>query len=139
MIPYHDRKFGHIIRHPGKKTATKYYKNIKEGFTHPCICCGRLWHINSIRKFSKQVITNKFGEEFATSTFKLPNLTSKIFGEFCGTCAKYITQGGVPRFAIVNGLDFPDIPDVLKQLTPMEERLVSPRHVFLKLFEKVKG
>lgn len=72
-----------------EKTATKYNKNIKEGFTHPCSCCGRLWHIKSIRKLSKQGTTNKFGEEFATNTFKLPNLASEIFGEICSTRAKY--------------------------------------------------
>lgn len=98
-----------------------------------------MWHINSIRKLSKEGIANKFGEEFATNTFKLPNLGREIFGEFCSTCAKYITQGNVPRLAIVNGLVFPDIPEVLKQLTPMEERLVSPRHVFLKIVRKGQG
>lgn len=122
-----------------EETATKYYKNIKEGLTHPCNCCGRLWHINSIRKLSKQGITIKFGKEFATNTFKLPNLASEIFGEFCSTCAKYIAQGNAPRLAIVHGLVFPDIPEVLKQLTPMEERLVSPRHVFLKIVRRGQG
>ncbi|CAG4958472.1 unnamed protein product [Parnassius apollo] len=45
----------------------------------------------------------------------------------------------MPRLAIANGLKFPDIPDVLNELTSMEERLVSPRHVFLKIVRRGQG
>ncbi|CAG4973517.1 unnamed protein product [Parnassius apollo] len=45
----------------------------------------------------------------------------------------------MPRLAIANGLKFPDIPDVLNELTSMEERLVSPPHVFLKIVRRGQG
>lgn len=45
----------------------------------------------------------------------------------------------MPRLALCNGLMFPNIPSVLSDLTPLEERLVSPRHVFLKIIRRGQG
>ncbi|CAG5042961.1 unnamed protein product [Parnassius apollo] len=45
----------------------------------------------------------------------------------------------MPRLAIANGLKFPDNPDVLNELTSMEERLVSPHYVFLKIVRRGQG
>ncbi|CAG5050492.1 unnamed protein product [Parnassius apollo] len=99
----------------------KYFDNTKEGYNHPCSCCGRLWHKNSVRKLIKHSISTKYNAEFALSVFNLNPCDESA--EFCCTCAKYITQGRMPRLAIANGLKFPDIPDVLNELTSMEERL----------------
>ncbi|CAG5050266.1 unnamed protein product [Parnassius apollo] len=115
----------------------KYFNNTKEGYNHPCSCCGRLWHKNSVRKLIKHSISTKYNAEFALSVFNLNPCDESA--EFCCTCAKYITQGRMPRLAIANGLKFPDIPDVLNELTSMEERLVSPRHVFLKIVRRGQG
>ncbi|XP_047999641.1 uncharacterized protein LOC125236759 [Leguminivora glycinivorella] len=118
-------------------TVQNYLKNIKEGNTHPCHCCGRLWHINSIKKISKDIALNKYGQLFVDNVFHL-NPTQN-YGEFCSTCARYINKGTIPRLARANGLIFPCIPEVLKDLTPLEERLVSPRHVFLKIVRRGQG
>ncbi|XP_043472427.1 uncharacterized protein LOC122505072 [Leptopilina heterotoma] len=48
-------------------------------------------------------------------------------------------KGDIPRLALCNGLMFPNIPEVLSVLTPLEERLVSPRHIFLKIVRKGQG
>lgn len=38
-----------------------------------------------------------------------------------------------------NGLVFPDVPDIFKDLTALEERLLSPRHIFMKIIGKGQG
>ena len=55
---------------------------------------------------------------------------------FCYTCQKHLKEGKIPKFAMHNGLTFPEIPDVLQKLTPLEERIVSPRHIFLKIVRR---
>ncbi|CAG5037268.1 unnamed protein product [Parnassius apollo] len=49
----------------------KYFVNTKEGYNHPCSCCGRLWHKNSVRKIIKHSISTKYNAEFALSVFNL--------------------------------------------------------------------
>ena len=50
---------------------------------------------------------------------------------FCATCKNAIVKKNVPKICLANGLDFPEIPDCLKDLTPIEERLIMPRLSFI--------
>lgn len=56
----------------------------------------------------------------------------------CCMCLKYVKNGKMPPCCIANGLEFPTIPEELK-LTKLEERLVSPRLVFMQLREMPRG
>jgi hypothetical protein len=53
-------------------------------------------------------------------------------------CLQYVKNGKMPPCYIANGLEFPTIPEELK-LTKLEERLVSPRLVFMQLREMPRG
>ncbi|KAK3917548.1 DNA-binding transcriptional regulator NtrC [Frankliniella fusca] len=44
----------------------------------------------------------------------------------------------IPNNALVNGVAFPEIPDVLKGLTQLEERLLAVRQPFMKIVELSK-
>ena len=48
-------------------------------------------------------------------------------------------QGKVPRLAVCRGLGFAQLPDILSELTQLEQRLVSPRHVFMAIRSLGKG
>ncbi|XP_061399099.1 uncharacterized protein LOC133334797 [Musca vetustissima] len=50
---------------------------------------------------------------------------------FCKTCSRAIKNGKKPNICLSNGLDFPDIPSSLKDLTSVEERLVTARLPFM--------
>ena len=47
--------------------------------------------------------------------------------------------GKLPTCAKANKMTFPEKPDVLKDLTPLEERLISPRIPFMQVRELPSG
>ncbi|KAL8567302.1 hypothetical protein ACOMHN_023345 [Nucella lapillus] len=51
----------------------------------------------------------------------------------CHTCHSSIRKGAAPRLSLGRGLDFPDVPAEVARLTPLEERLVSPRIPFMQI------
>ena len=51
----------------------------------------------------------------------------------CSTCARAIKLGSIPKLALSNGFEFPKIPDELKDLTTLEERMVSARLPFMQI------
>ena len=56
----------------------------------------------------------------------------------CNTCHLNIKQGKLPQCSKANGMGFPDKPSVL-DLTPLEERLISPRIPFMQIRELPRG
>lgn len=60
-------------------------------------------------------------------------------GSFCSTCATTIRCFKIPRLARANGLVFPELPDVLKDLTPLKERQQCARHIFIKIVKRGSG
>lgn len=44
----------------------------------------------------------------------------------CNTCKGYIIKHRVPKLATSNGLKFVEIPECLKKLSPLEERVCAP-------------
>ena len=57
----------------------------------------------------------------------------------CNTCLVSIKQGKVPRLGVCRGLDFAKLPDTLSELTQLEQRIVSPRHVIMAIRTHGKG
>ncbi len=54
----------------------------------------------------------------------------------CSTCLK---AGKLPTCAKANKMTFPEKPDILKDLTPLEERLISPKIPFMQVRELPRG
>ena len=107
---------------------SNYESKIKEGPTHICSCCGGLWFEYSIREFTVEMLTNKgLKKEFIDTVCYLKNTIIKL----CVTCRKDIMSNKVPNLCLSNGLAFYEIPDCLKILTELEERLISPRIPFM--------
>jgi len=50
------------------------------------------------------------------------NMKERTDCKICFTCYKYIKKNRMPSTALINGLDFPGIPEELAILTPFEER-----------------
>ncbi|CAF4566055.1 unnamed protein product, partial [Rotaria socialis] len=105
-----------------------YESKIKEGPTHICSCCGGLWFEYSIRELTIEMLTNKgLKKEFIDNVCYLKNTIVKL----CVTCRKDIMLNKVPNLCLSNGLAFYEVPDCLKILTELEERLISPRIPFM--------
>ncbi|CAF3286262.1 unnamed protein product [Rotaria sp. Silwood2] len=105
-----------------------YESKIKEGPTHICSCCGGLWFEYSIKESTVEMLRNKgLPKEFIDTVCYLKNAIIKL----CVTCRKDIMSNKVPNLCLSNGLAFYEIPDCLKILTELEERLTSPRIPFM--------
>ncbi|CAF1499903.1 unnamed protein product [Adineta steineri] len=107
---------------------SNYESKIKEGLTHICSCCGGLWFAYSIREYTVEMLAKKgLKKEFIDTVCYLKH---EII-ELCTTCRKHIMSNKIPNIALSNGLAFYKIPDCLKILTELEERLISPRIPFM--------
>lgn len=65
-----------------------------------------------------------------TSKFRLERENDLNKYLFCSTRKTSIRRNKVPMLALIKGLHFPNKIACIDQLTRLEERLVSPRHVF---------
>jgi hypothetical protein len=72
---------------------------------------------------------NEFSADILSLSSQFPSSDESF--QFCNTCSRNIKAGKKPKFSITNGLDFPNLPECLKGLTPLEERLISPRLPFM--------
>ena len=108
---------------------SNYELKIKEGPTHICSSCAGLCFEYSIREFTVDMLTNKGlkKKEFIDTVCYLKNTIIKL----CVTCRKHISLNKVPDLCLSNDLAFYEIPDRLKILTELEERLISPRISFI--------
>lgn len=43
----------------------------------------------------------------------------------CHTCRGQANNGRIPTLCVNNGLQFPEVPEIIKSLTPLEERMIS--------------
>ncbi|KAG5672958.1 hypothetical protein PVAND_003045 [Polypedilum vanderplanki] len=111
--------------------------NIKDGPFHRCYSCDKLL-------FKTQVITTnrdklkkntKITDEYLALLI-LTELINDAEFTFCTTCMTYIRKATFPRFNINHSnLRFPDVPDVVKNLSPLAERCVAARIPFMKIVQ----
>ena len=120
---------------PFEKRVKVYEENIKDGPMHCCFSCDRLFfktsitHITRKKLLTKKGCDNRFIEQIVLDEF-IPNDEYN----FCSTCYKAITTKKLPKFCIkTSDLEFPEIPDEVKQLSEMEEHLVATRIPFMKI------
>ena len=81
----------------------------------------------------KTLLNNGISQEFLES---ICNISDKM--NFCISCYRDFIARKVPTLSKANGLGFPDIPTVLKDMSEVEIRLVSPRLPFMQIRELSK-
>jgi hypothetical protein len=132
----------HLSRTKTYKLILKYLLDIDDVCIHFCYSCSNLFFLITIlfttyticiekwqKKFKDIILNNEFFENYIPNREK----TEKIV--LCRTCYNYFNKGKIPPLNISNGFSFIDIPEVLKKLTYLEQRFVSPRLVFQIIFE----
>lgn len=119
--------------------ASVFEENIQDGPMHICACCDRLFFKTSIKTTNHQKLKDKgCTEAFITSVIldQFLQLSEDENFLLCSTCYKDITgkKKKAPKFSIKgSNLQFPDRPDVVANMSPLAERLVSPRIPFMKI------
>jgi len=118
----------------------EYISAVREVHSNLFHCCLRLWHKKSIQFISKSSLilkSCKYTDDYLSQIFHLHPEVDK--GSFCSTFATNIRCFKIPRLVRANGLVFPELLDVLKYLTPLEERQVCARHIFIKIVKRESG
>ena len=118
------------------KVIQTFHDKIKCGPEYVCTCCDQLWYRSSVRKCAANKYPKcckKLLEACITSTTIIDN-TKWI----CSTCHSNLSDGKLPVCSKANKMGFPVKPQCLN-LTPLEERLISPRIPFMQIRELPRG
>ena len=119
------------------KAIELFHKNISVGPEYICTCCDQLWYKSSVTQCNASLYESCSREIL---TLCLTGLKSVDNTEWiCSTCHSNLKAGKLPTCAKANKMTFPEKPDVLKDLTLLEERLISPRIPFMQVRELPRG
>ena len=115
---------------------TKFHKDISFGAEYLCTSCDQLWYKTSVRKCntSNYIKCQKNLVQSCIMGVKSIDNTKWI----CNTCHLNIKEGKLPQCLKVNGMSFLNKPSVL-DLTPLEERLISPQIPLMQICELPRG
>ena len=119
------------------KCMLKVLNERLETCNYICSCCEGLFYSKSVRKITnarKAALKLSMGSNYSA----IMNYESENNNYFCLTCDYHIKKKKVPDMATSNGLGFRDLPEYLTDLTPLEERLVSPVLPFLYIMPLLK-
>ena len=102
-----------------------------------CTCCDQLWYRSSVVKCNMSKYSTTCSESFLDKC--ITGTKSVSNNEWiCYTCHSNLSEGKLPACTKANRMQFPVKPDCL-DLTPLEERLISPRIPFMQICELPRG
>ena len=119
------------------KATEIFHKNISVGPEYICTCCDQLWYRSSVTQCNAVLYQSCSREILNLCLTGLKSVDNTEW--ICGTCNSNLKAGKLPTCAKANKMTFPEKPDVLKDLTPLEERLISPRIPFMQVRELPSG
>ena len=117
----------------------KFQSAMKAGPTYACTVCHRLMYkcsVHHIRADSLEKRYKKTPRHIVTGAFEC---TDKCNFHVCHTCDGALRCGRIPAQSKINGLQLDAVPEVLKDLTPLERQLISTRIPFMKLLCLPRG
>ena len=113
-----------------------FHDNINCGPEYICTCCDQLWYRSSVTKCDANKCTK------CTKNLLDACITSKTSVDktewVCSTCHSNLSDGKLPVCSKANKMGFPVKPECLN-VTPLEERLISPRIPFMQICELPRG
>ena len=114
-----------------------FHGNISVGPEYICTCCDQLWYRSSVTKCNASLYRSCLNEILHMCITGVKSIDNTEW--ICGTCHSNLKTGKLPSCAKANKMTFPEKPDVLKDVTPLEERLISPRIPFMQIRELPSG
>ncbi len=114
-----------------------FHKDISVGPEYICTCCEQLWYKSSVTKCNPDLYKSCTREILNLCLTGLKSIDNTEW--ICSTCHSNLKAGKLPTCAKANKMTFPEKPDVLKDLTALEERLISPRIPFMHVRELPRG
>ncbi len=119
------------------KAIELFCKNISVGPEYICTCCDQLWYRSSVTQCNASLYESCSREILNLCLTGLKSIDNTEW--ICSTCHSNLKAGKLPTCAKANKMTFPEKPDVLKDLTPLEERLILPRIPFMQVRKLPRG
>ena len=119
------------------KAIELFHKNRSVGPEYICTCCNQLWYRSSVTQCNASLYQSCSRKILDLCLTGLKSIDKIEW--ICATCHSNLKAGKLPTCAKANKMTFPEKPDVLKDLTPLEERLISPRIPFMQVRELPSG
>ncbi|XP_058840551.1 uncharacterized protein LOC131696040 [Topomyia yanbarensis] len=116
----------------------KFIENRQQVPNYMCCCCEGAFFEAGVVKITREKVKLKlkikarFSESIIDSRI-LNSYDERMQNYACHTCIRYIENGKVPKLASSNGLKLPLVPECLKILNDIEERLLAPFVPFMKV------
>lgn len=119
------------------KEMLSIIQDLREVPNEVCVCCARIGFQADHRKLNFQKIFNLFNkknDEYTDINEFTKDIVATESSSICRTCYDTIVQRHkIPIYGPKYGLKFQAIPDFLKNLTELEERLISPVICFMQV------
>ncbi|XP_055695158.1 uncharacterized protein LOC129796986 isoform X2 [Lutzomyia longipalpis] len=112
------------------RTLLEFFDKRKQVTHYICGCCEGKFFRHNVKELN--INKCKYKNKSDLEDFL------KISKYCCTTCHTYLNRNKLPTLAIKNGLAFPEIPDCLKDLSELEERMVAPIINFMEIRELKK-
>ena len=136
ILRYRELFRRNLTRNNSNANAEKiaFLKSIEHGPETVCCCCEGLFFLNSVVEFDTENIDSKLkiSKKLKEVGFKNMIINFKST-KICRTCFKYVSREEIPKLATSRGLKFPDIPECISILSPLEERMVAPYINFMQI------
>ncbi len=128
------------VTEKGRRSLFK--EETKDGLSFVCCCCHRLLAKQSVIPITNKDMklwTEKHGTGFLNQCLKMEPST-KLYDKFylCCNCKVKVSKGTRPPMSVSNGLQLDRIPEEL-QLTDLENQLIAPRILFMKIKQLPKS
>lgn len=117
----------------------RFLKQVSKMPDNICICCEGLFY--KIKRFDISTLYNSFNKKhvdqpellISFEDFEKCIKNADIYTGLCHTCYNNINRGKIPILSTSSsGLKLPNLPDCVKNLTELEERIVCPYVNFIK-------
>ena len=109
-----------------------FHNEIKHGPEYVCTCCDQLWYRSSVLKCDANKYKACSQDVISSCVTGLRSIDNTEW--ICTTCDTNLKKGKMPSCK----MSFPEKPELLN-LTPLEERLISPRIPFMQIRELPRG
>ena len=120
---------------PLHEIVSVFLNRVKRAADYICCCCNRLMYECGVVIFNEHKYQIDFIDQICQ--FRKVSFDGKEW--ICRNCHICLKRGKLPTQAKCNGLSLCNIPNELKDLNPLEVRLISQRIPFMKLVSLPRG